>query len=294
MYENPYGILQQEEGRWIKTNFHTHAGICEKGNCGELPANQVIEAYRRAGYGALALSNHNIYIGKQPVTEGIEILDAVEYSKHPHMLQIGVGDYWDTTHQQAIENTVAAGGFVILCHPNWQHKEYWKWADIDALQGYTGIEILNPVIYTLKGSGLALDTWDYLLSQGKRVWGFGDDDFHQWRDIERAYNVIYTKSASYEDIKEAVQRGSFYVSSGVALKEISFDGQTLSVTACGFTESYITQFDYRFIGQSGRVLAESHGESATYRLDGSEPYLRVEVTGEQGAKMFLQPIMKLS
>jgi len=52
-----------------------------------------------------------------------------------------------------------------------------------ALKGYTGIEIFDSVIYRLNGSGLATDAWDFLLSQGKLVWKFGDDDFHRWYDL---------------------------------------------------------------------------------------------------------------
>lgn len=52
-------------------------------------------------------------------------------------------------HQEAILNCKQQGGFAVLCHPNWQRKEYWPWKDIDALFGYTGIEIYNGLISRL-------------------------------------------------------------------------------------------------------------------------------------------------
>ncbi len=291
MYYNPYSLLNTQNYKWIKTNFHTHAGVCEKGNCGELPMNEVIEAYKKAEYEALAISNHNIYIPWENEYPDINIIDAVEYSKHPHMLLIGIREYEDIPHQEAIYRTVDKGGFVILCHPNWMKKGYWDWNDLEKIDGYLGIEILNPVIYTLKGSGLALDAWDYLLSGGKKVFGFGNDDFHQWRDLERSFNVIYAKSNSFRDIKEAVQKGSFYVSNGVALSDFNFDGKTVTVEASLFVETYVEEYEYRFIGLNGVELYKHQGKSASYDIDISEPYLRIEITAEHGAKMFLQPLL---
>ncbi|HOJ12166.1 MAG TPA: hypothetical protein PK733_16465, partial [Clostridiales bacterium] len=255
-----------------------------------LPMNEVIEAYKKAKYGALAISNHNKYIPQENEYSGINILDAVEYSKHPHMLQIGVRDYEDISHQDAIDHTVDKGGFVILCHPNWINKGYWDWDKLGQLDKYTGIEILNPVIYTLKGSGLALDTWDYLLSKGKKVFGFGNDDFHQWRDLERSYNVIYAKSNSFQDIKEAVQKGCFYVSDGVALSDFAFDGKTVTVKAGLFVETYVEEYEYKFIGLNGIELYKCQGKSASFDIDINEPYVRIEATAEHGAKMYLQPL----
>lgn len=293
-YYNPYEKLAQPGRSWVKTNFHTHAGICEPGNCGELPMDEVLKAYRKAGYGALAISNHNVFLEHPEEWEGMAVLDAVEYSRHPHLLQLGVREYREVDHQQAVYNTAGAGGMAVLCHPNWMRKEYWKWEEMEQLQGYVGIEILNPVIYTLSGSGLALDAWDHLLSAGRRVWGFGNDDFHQWRDIERAYNVIFAASNRFADLKQAVEEGCFYVSNGVALKEFQFDGKTLHVAAQLFTPTYLDQYTFRFVGENGEVLKEAQGSEAEYELTGQERYVRVEATAEYGAKMFLQPVWRES
>lgn len=290
MYYNPYESVKTQDYNWVKTNFHTHAGVCIKGDCGELPMDEVIEAYKKAKYNALAISNHNRYIPLEKEYADISILDAVEYSKHPHMLQIGVREYEDIPHQEAICHTNEKGGLVILCHPNWMNKGYWDWNELKKIEGYVGIEILNPVIYTLKGSGLALDTWDYLLSMGKKVYGFGNDDFHQWRDLERSFNMIYARSNSFNDIKDAVQKGCFYVSNGVALSDFTFDGKTITVEASLFVKTYIEEYQYRFIGINGAELYKCQGKFASYSIDQDEPYIRVEVTAEHGAKMFLQPL----
>ncbi len=292
MLTNPYESLHDTGRRWIKTNFHTHAGVEVPGDCGELPLDDVVRAYAKAKYGALAISNHDRYLPRDKAYEDISILDAVEYSAHPHMLLIGTTQYHDVPHQEAVRLALAEGAFVILCHPNWMRARYWPWEDMRKMSGYVGIEVLNPVIYTLKGSGLALDAWDHLLSHGKMVYGFGNDDFHQWRDIERAYNMIYAKSGAYEDIRAAVQEGSFYVSNGVMLQDLRVEGDRIEISASFMVESYVRAFTYRLIGSGGRLLASHTGESAAFDVPASEPYVRVEAHAENGATMLLQPFIR--
>jgi len=290
MYKSTYEALKEGQGTWLKTNFHTHAGICIEGQCGIHPLDDVVEAYKKAGCKVLAISNHNRYIPQAKEYDNISILDAVEYSANPHMLLIGVREFHDVPHQEAIDRAVAAGGFVILCHPNWQYNGYFPNSLIDSLKGYTGIEIFNGECWNDKGSGLALDTWDHVLSQGKRTWGFGNDDFHYYHHTNLAYNMIYAKSGRYEDIKEAVSNGCFYVSTGVALKEYALEGEELFVKGGYFQETYVNCFEYKFTGVQGRVLYKTEGDSARFRIPDGEPYVRVEVTADYGAKMYLQPV----
>ena len=289
MRNNPYQHFQDRTA--LKINFHTHAGVCVPGDCGELPMDDVVEAYRRAGYQALAISNHNRYVAHRDY-EGIAVLDAVEYSAHPHMLLVGTREYHDLPHQEAIQQALAEGAFVVLNHPNWIRHEYLPWEMADTLQGYCGIEILNPVIYRLKGSGLALDTWDHLLTSGRQIWGFGNDDFHLWHDLQRAYNIVFARSAAFEDIKEAVLEGCFYVSDGVALKHLALEEDALEVEAGFFTESYVETLDYCLVGTEGRVLDRAHGKRVVLHFDPSEPYIRLQARAENGANLFLQPMMR--
>ena len=58
MYINPYDNL--DGGRWIKVNFHTHAGTGE-GTCGRHDIDFVLGLYKELGYGAVCISNHDLY-----------------------------------------------------------------------------------------------------------------------------------------------------------------------------------------------------------------------------------------
>jgi len=294
MYRSSYEALKNGNGKWLKANFHTHAGVKkEQGPCGIHPLDDVVDAYKKANYNVLAISNHNLYVSREKEYKDINIIDAIEYSNDPHMLLIGVNEFHNVPHQEAINRTLVSGGFVILCHPNWQHQEYLSYDLLDTLTGYTGMEIMHgKQYYYPPGSSLALDKWDYILSKGKKTWGFGNDDFHEYVDTGRVYNMIYAKSANYEDIKEAVSSGCFYVSNGVALKEYSLEDDLLYVKAGYFKETYIKNFDYKITGAEGGVLYKAECESVHFKIPKNEPYIRVEVTADYGAKMYLQPVFR--
>ena len=74
------------------------------------------------------------------------------------------------------------GSFAIMNHPNWgpafvHCAQEW----LDVWDSYKGIEIYNGVCEFLPGSAFATDRWDQLLTSGRRVWGFANDD-HHWHE----------------------------------------------------------------------------------------------------------------
>ncbi len=291
MYTNPYSICSQE-GKWYRANFHTHAGT-GKGTCGAYEIEDVISVYREAGYEVLTISNHDFFSDVSEYQEKYDIIlfNGIEYSPKQHMLLIDVQGLIKGDHQEVIDETRRQGGFVVLNHPNWIIKEYWPWKLIDSLTGYTGIEIYNSVIFRLNGTGLATDTWDYLLSQGKIVWGFANDDFHRWFDMAKSWNMIYAPEKSAPVVKESILNGSFYASTGLILRNISFDGERLKLTASS-KDTYVKDYEYIFIGKDGKVLHENRGEHGSYRFTGDELYVRVQVKSEHGAMLWTQPIYK--
>ena len=289
MYCNPYENLNG--GQWLKTNFHTHAGTGE-GTCGKYPIDFVLDLYRELKYDAVCISNHDIYTDTIPFSGNkLFLIQGVEYSADPHMLTIGVNkSLHDLPHQEAIDETIKQGGFTILCHPNWIRKEYWPYEKMDALHGYAGIEVMNTLIYRLSGSGLAADTWDYILRQGKLIFGFGDDDFHMPTDAGRSYTDIYVRNKNFEGIREAVGNGRFTASTGICLDYLELKDDEIKVGAKFPTETYAKSFCYKFISENG-LTAESYGETGGYKIK-DENYIRVEVIAENGAMLFTQPVYK--
>ena len=289
MFINPYDSIKNGNGEWLRSNFHTHAGT-GLNTCGANGIAEVIAAYKDAKYDVLTISNHRLYSDVQEYQKKYDIIliNGYEYSDHPHMLCIGNTSATEGTHQRAVDECRKEGGFVILCHPNWQRKEYWPWVDLAAMKGYTGIEIYNSVIFRLNVSGLATDTWDFLLSKGKLVWGFGNDDFHRWHDLAKSWNMIYAEKEE-SSIRKSIDIGSLYVSTGLILNEFIFDDNTIRISA-GSNDTYVKENKYVFVGKDGEVLKEQVGEYGEYKMDGSELYVRAQVVSEHGAMLWTQPI----
>ncbi len=288
-YVNPYENLAG--GKWLKANFHTHAGT-GPGTCGVNPQDVVIETYKQLGYELLTISNHDIFTDTSNYTDDkILMIPGVEYSPSSkgHMLTIGITQsLHEHTNQKAIEMTNEMGGFVVLAHPNWGRQGYWPLNELLALKGYIGIEVINQLIYRLSGSGLATNAWDLLLSRGKLVYGFGNDDLHALGDAGRSFNIIYCKERTWESMKEAIDNGQFVASTGLYPEYLVLDGDTIRVKASYPIDTYVDTFTYRFI-ENGKVLSEQTAREGVYKLNG-EKYVRVEVIGENGAMLFFQPV----
>lgn len=288
MFVTPY--KRNENSGWYKANFHTHAGTGEN-TCGAYDIDDVVVAYKDADYNILTISNHDLFTDTSDYQKrhDITMIKGFEYSQGRHMLCINVKNLITSSHQEAINECVSQGGFVILCHLNWQSKEYWSYDVIDKLQGYTGIEIYNGNVFYLSGTGLATDKWDYLLSQGKLVWGFGNDDFHRWKHLNRAFNTICAPSNEQTDIVQSIQNGNFYVSTGLILNRFDFIDNVITISASA-KDTYVKDYKYVFIGKNGKVLHEHYGEIGTYHLSSDDMYVRVQVVSEHGAMLWTQPI----
>jgi len=285
MLINPYESFKSET-RPLRTNFHLHAGLE-----GDIDLKKVILSYKDAEYDVLTISNQYTMTNAQALENelGITLINGFEYVDNKDILVVGVNSYFDGDQQTVIDECNRQGGFSVLAHPNFMEKRWWPQDEMNTLKGYSGVEIYNGVIFRMTGTGLATDVWDELLTEGKLVWGLANDDFHRWYDMARGWNMIYSRSNTHHDIKEAIRKGNFYASTGLWLNQFKFDGQTLTVRASA-KDSYIHRFQYRFIGQAGAVFKETFGEIGEYVLNGNERYIRVEVLSEHGAMLWTQPI----
>ena len=327
-FYNPYDSIGSDARRWLKANFHTHGGVERKEFCGALPIRDVVDAYAKAGYDVLAMTNHNAYVPYMEKRDGISLIDGIEYTYNaldmcfigtthfetsyqkavrlanqqdcywtPELLEmvaghpsIKIANFWNMEHQELVDKARQWGAFVLLCHPNRARQSYWTLELLEKLTGYVGIEILNTDVCLSGGSNGLRDKWDQLLTRGKVVYGFGNDDFHHWHNLGRAFNMVCAKSTGFADIKEAVEAGRFYASTGLRLERFSFENGKIAVKAKLPIPQEGDAFDYRFVGAEGKVLHQITASDAEYAVAPSERYVRVEATGENGSKMYLQPV----
>jgi hypothetical protein len=199
----------------------------------------------------------------------------------------------------------AAGGIIQVNHPNF----IWSvpLGDMMELPDSTLFELWNghPIVYNQGGTDstgqVMLSTearWDSVLSRGRLLFGVGDDDSHSYKpqDAEnpdlarpgRAWIWVRADTLSRDAIIRALQRGDFYASTGITLRDLQITPSEyrLEITPAG-DRRYLTEF----IGKNGRVLAASTTLRPSYRTTGAEGYVRARISDSSGRMAWTQPVM---
>ena len=161
--------------------------------------------------------------------------------------------------------------------------------------------------------------WDIILTKrlaelGMEImYGMVTDDAHNYFQYQigranpgRAWVMVRAVDLTAESIVEAMVRGDFYGSTGVVLRDVSFDGRRLSVeiepeegvtyqtmfigTKRGYDKSSepVTNADGEPLGVTrkysddiGEVFAVVDGVSASYTLTGDEIYVRAKIVSSK-------------
>ena len=131
------------------------------------------------------------------------------------------------------------------------------------------------------------------------LFGVATDDSHDYHSGPgdrqssrpgRGWVMVRSTHLTPEKIIQALQAGDFYASSGVVLRDVQFDGEQRSLRVEIEPEqgvSYTTRFIGSFAGDDGEPprigeeLAAVEGPVATYRLSGSELYVRAVVSSSE-------------
>ena len=282
---NPYEGMR---GSWFRGNIHGHSK--EHSGCANVPLEAGIERYRSAGSRFLAVTDHDHVTDLSAYRERypeMVFLEGFEYSSSENVLF--VGESVPPLHELPIAEALrrADGLLTVICHPRPSRgRHYWTVEMILALRPPpVGIEVYNghysrPHRILGDANPLYTDTWDALLSQGCRVWGFANDDFHDPHDFGKAYNMVNVEHLSAPALLNAMKAGRFYATTGLLLDEVRAEGGRIEVRLAEAAKG-------RFIGPGGRTLSEGEGSGFAYRTAG-EQYVRFEAEGKAG-RIFLQP-----
>ncbi|MCX4241861.1 CehA/McbA family metallohydrolase [Paraliomyxa miuraensis] len=207
-------------------------------------------------------------------------------------------------YAHAIAVTEALGGVALLNHPNFHYA-----ADADLVAALAGrglslLEIANEAVDSNNEGDRAHPStealWDAVLSTGARVWGVATDDAHHYYDARQVRDhgrlahvgnrgwVMVRAERSPAAIRAALQRGEFYASNGVTLREVAWDGERLRIAVDDASEGV---HRFTFIGDGGKVLERQRGREATFGVPrGHHGYVRAVVEDPQGRKAWVQPV----
>lgn len=297
-------------GRWFRGNTHAHTLESD----GDSPPEVVAAWYKTNGYDFLVISDHNVWVDPLELSHLVDstflLIPGEELTTrfgttpvHVNALNIPavIEPRTDTTLLGTVQMNVdavrAVEGVPHINHPN------FGWAlpreILAQVRNNKLLEIHNahPLVHNHGGGdspGMEA-VWDYLLSRGQRIYGIAVDDAHHFlgefaADRANPGRGWVTVRASKLDARELLARmeaGLFYASTGVALDSVSVGQQDLHVVIRSRGDF---KFTTEFIGRDGEILKRTGDNPATYRLTGSETYVRAKVTDSGGAAAWLQPV----
>ncbi len=272
-------------GAWLRGNLHTHTTNSD----GARDPQPVIDDYASRGYDFLSISDHDIFTGVEQYaaweSRGLILVPGNEVTaRGSHMLHVN-GDRRlepNEDRQRVIDEAAAGPGFIIVNHPNWERFNHCPIDRLRAWQGYAGMEIFNGVVSRLEGSNYATNEWDMLLTEGRRVWGFANDDSHEPCDMELGWNVAYVTDPTPQGVVEALREGRFYASTGVVINQIEVDGNWVKIGAEN-AERIVA------IADMGRRIAVTDGSEIEVEVPPGVGYVRFECWGRGERFAWTQP-----
>lgn len=282
---NPYDECR---GAWIRGNLHGHCA--ESSGCASVPLAAGVEKHRQAGARFLAITDHDRVTDLAAARTrwpDMVFLEGFEWSASENILFIGeeVPPLYSRPLGEALSR--AEGLLTVICHPRPNpRRDYWTARMILALDPPPmAVEIYNshygrPLRTVAGPNPLYTDTWDILLTAGRRLWGFANDDSHDPPDFGRTATWVNVEDFSASSVMAALKSGRFYGSTGLLLEEVSLQGDEIKVRLDSDAEG-------RFVGPGGFVLGSGRGREFSHRV-GAEAYVRFEAEGPNG-RIFLQP-----
>lgn len=223
------------------------------------------------------------------VTNIQKLIPAEGGNSIPEILQNGLD------RVKAQRDSTGVPMFLHINHPN------FVWAitpeDIIKLDGerffevYNGHPQVNNYGDSLRPSMEAL--WDkvqaaYLQVNKPLLYGLAVDDAHNYHVFDqnssnpgRGWVMVLSESLNPASLIEAMEKGDFYSTTGVTMKEINFDRETLSVAV---QPENGVDYTIQFFGtknsnpsESGLLLKEIKGAVGEYVLDPDDMYVRAKI-----------------
>jgi hypothetical protein len=297
--------------RWFKGNTHTHTINSD----GDSTPDEVVRWYREHGYAFLVLTDHNYLTrveglnavlgaeGKFLVIAGEEVTSASgDKPIHVNGLAIRetVAPPAPGTPLEMLQRSVDAirgvKGVPHVNHPN------FGWAisadDLRQLERTRLFEIFNghPQVNNLGGGGAPglEEMWDRVLSSGRLMYGIAVDDAHNFKQPGndavpgpgRGWIVVRAARLETSALLDALERGDFYASTGVELRDYQATPSEIVVDVRVARDS---RYRVQFVGRDGRILEEQVRVPARYRIRGDEGYVRAKVLESNGRLAWTQP-----
>ncbi len=297
-------------GRFFRGNLHCHSSRSD----GLFGPEEVVAAYRDAGYDFLCLSDHFEEEYGWRVTDTRALRDenfttilGAELSSAPWEER---NAYWVTAaglppgfgappaddHAEAIGRAADLGAFVVMLHPGLNNLPLAAADGLPALDAVHAVEVYNHncAMAALPDRAEGAYMLEGLLERGRRVLVNAGDDAHfvHPRDRFGGWVEVYCDRLDPDALLDSLKAGRYYSTQGPELQELLVDGDRLRVqTSDAYAISLTTGGDRWLCGSerhSEGVAPTTEAEFDLAPFRGS--YCRVTVVDPTGRRAWSNPI----
>ena len=296
-------------GRFWRGNLHTHSNLSD----GRLEPQQVVEAYQKAGYDFLMLSEHFVKNFDWPITDTRNMRSnrfTTILGAELHAPETSAGELWHIvaaglpldfapcadgeTGEQLARRAHDAGAFIAIAHPSWSQLTIEDGRAIDCAHA---VEIYNHgcAVEVDRGEGWYL--LDQLLNEGKRLTAIATDDAHFSRGERDAFGGwVHVKAESLDPdvLLDALKAGNFYSSQGPRIDDLSIDGDELQIATSPVDTVTVVCGTSRTAIRSGKSISQATLDLGKLRqgwlLREPSPWIRVVAIDSSGKRAWTNPI----
>ena len=231
-------------GQFWRGNLHTHSTLSD----GALRPEDVVEAYKQAGYDFIQVSDHFLGRFNWPIADTRKLRSndfTTLIGAEVHALATSAGEFWhivatglpldfpaaepDETGAMLAARARAAGAFVTMAHPAWSQLTI---EDGRSLAAAHAVEVYNHTcaIRTDRGEGFYL--LDQLCNEDRRLMAVVGDDAHFHNgdlDAFGAFVLVKSESLDPEALLGALKAGEYYSSQGPRIHDIELTRKVVRV-----------------------------------------------------------------
>lgn len=303
--------LLPEGGNFYKVNMHSHTTLSD----GKTTPEQVKEAFKEAGYSAVAYTEHGnindlthlnddsfiaitsyeldinnknsvpftLYEGKPRSFKDMETIHMNLYSKDPHRTEaIDVSDIRDNycveTVNEAIRRAKEAGFVVCYNHPHWSLNTFNFYTK---LKGIDCLEIINGASQRSSDMDYTPHVYDEMARYGVRAGVVGGDDNHGPWAYFKAWTMVKAEELSHKTLLDAIERGDCYSSQGPEIYELYVEDGKVHVKCSDAVGIF-----YSTAGRAKNCKLDETYENpvneATFTINPDDIFFRITVKDARG------------
>ena len=222
-------------GRFWRGNLHAHSTLSD----GALGVKVVVEAYKRAGYDFLQISDHFLERFHWPIadTRGLRSNNFTTLiGAEIHAMGTTAGELWhivatglpldfpaaaaDESAPSLAARAREAGAFIAIAHPSWSQLTI---EDGRALKAAHAVEIYNHTCAVMTDRGDGFYLLDQLCNENRRLTAIASDDAHFHHgdlDAFGGYVMVKAEALDPDALLDALKAGAFYSSQGPRIYDV--------------------------------------------------------------------------